>query len=196
MAVGMKRWFAGAATAAGVVGGLILAQPAWVAFTIDFGNKGGLAPSYTEKGFRFTPGNRLTSQCPPNGSGGACLFINTGTEPSIEMERTSDGVEFDLLSFSYNFPQGAERKLTVTEDDDPTPSQVINFGGGTSGAGVFSNQFNGVRTITFALSGGGSVRMDNFVVTPLLAAAWMMIAGLGVLGGVAGRRRRAAAAAG
>ena len=122
MVVRMKRWFAGAATAAGLVGGLILAPPAWAAaVTIEFGNAGGLASSYTENGFTFTPGNRfLNNQCPSFEVGNACLFINNGLAPSTEVEMTFDGGEFDLLGFSFNFPAGAARDLTVTGDNDPS----------------------------------------------------------------------------
>lgn len=202
MALRRKGGFAGAATvaAAGFVGAALTADPASAAFTIDFGtNPGGGNAPYTEDGFTFDPGTRTNGNCPTGGSG-SCLLLNPGLSNSIEMT-FADGV-FELLGFSLNFvPQdegsGGSKLVLIVEGEssDLSSPKVEIFDSLDEPTVSVAGAFADVTKVTFSLDGQGSLRIDDVSAVPLPAAAWMFLAGLGVVGGVIGRRRRAAAAA-
>ena len=183
-----KSWLLGAAAFAATA---LTADPASAAFTIDFGSGsstgGGPNSVYSEDGFNFTPGQiQNSANCPGTPP---CLLGNQGALGSVDM--TFDGGVFDLLGFSFDIT-GQEGTISVSGD----PSGSATFTDPPGGAIAFSGgEFADVTQITFTYTGGGTLRIDDVVATPLPAAAWMFLAGLGVVGGVIGRRRRAAAAA-
>lgn len=92
---------------------------------------------------------------------------------------------FDLTSFTL---------------DDGSLNWITNLGTtGTTSVGLNKVNLHGISSITFSLvSGNGSASMDQFVVNPSAipepASAALLLAGLGVMGAVARRRKQSAAA--
>lgn len=191
MALRRKGGFSPAATvaAAGFVGAALTADPASAAFTIDFGTQSQASGPYVEDPFTFSDARLVNGNC----AAGACLALNPNELTAMSL---ASGSPFDLLGLTYTLlGNPAELMVTGTFVSGDTISETFETPKNTLQTIYFSGSWSGLEQVVFDNSGKGNVRVDDISAVPLPAAAWMLLAGLGVVGGVIGRRRRAAAAA-
>lgn len=157
------------------------------AATIDFGSGTGTNP-YVEDGFSFTPSRLVNGNCDP---AGPCLGLNNNQTAVM----TFAGGAFTLQSVHFSLlGNGSSNTLTVYETGNV--SNAISFSASaythnTYYTELFTNQFLGVTSITFASSNGGNVRIDNVEASavPLPAAGWLLSSGLVGLIGLSRKRR-------
>jgi hypothetical protein len=176
----------------GVVGA---SQPSW-AVTINFGVPPNGSPGlYTESGYQFDTANRDTGNC----AAGSCDAIgSTGTLTKV------GGGAFDLNSFYYYLNGNAE--LTLTPFIGNVAQTPIVLGSPLHTGTTYSTVISGVTSISFADTGNSTLRIDDLNVTevttgtgggpnlatPLPAALPLFATGLGIVGFLARRRKRAA----
>lgn len=156
---------------------------------------------YVEDGFVVDEARIVSGNCEST-SGDPCLALN---DNETSVVTTVDSSTFTASSFWFQLLGiGTDNTLTVSSSsggllDLPVSEFGFNDGGqffDLSALPDFETFWTGITSLTFASSDGGNVRIDDISVTgdvapiPLPAAAFGLLAALGLLG-AAGARRRA-----
>jgi hypothetical protein len=150
-------------------------------------NSGNGPSQYTSQGYKFYA-TGVDGHFHQNVYGPDSLLMHTNygntTQNTWILSQVTNSL-FDLTSFTMN---------------EGSLSWITNLGTtGTTSAGLNNVNLHGISSITFSLlSGNGDGSMDQFVVQasaiPEPASAALLLAGLGVMGAVARRRKQSAAA--
>lgn len=187
----------GAWVAAALLGATLCGGAAGAA-TIGFDDaKPGFEGVYSEAAYAFDPVRIVNGGC----LSGPCLALND--REAVTVAR-ADGGLFDARSITFSLIGKGEKKaggnaLVLTTDAGVS----LSLSSGDFRRNAFHTVtldpalFSGLRSLVFASSGGGNVRIDGFDAgaaaplgaVPLPAGGWLLLAGLGALGAVRRRRR-------
>ncbi|MFZ3583333.1 VPLPA-CTERM sorting domain-containing protein [Loktanella sp. DJP18] len=189
------------------------------AATINFSDGTKTGQTYVEDGFQFVPasldsaggdsgvsGQDCPFLAPATSSDPACLKITAGGNGNANFSSTTlsrvDGQAFDLFDFLFEFTglvdngsftvSSANGSAFITANDDDTDGLENNVSYSFASIQDLSPLFTNVFSVNFSGTDGGTLRIDNLMVTPVPAPASALLL-LGGLGALALRRRKKSA---